>query len=226
MEEYNTLDQIDEEIHALERRLLDLKRQRNSMLNICRLPKELLVLIICNLQIQTKRLDEPKSRKPISSVHYYFFDFKNHDLGWLRMTSVCKHIRDVAVNTPQLWMWVQWNPSHWNEMTVSRSENASLYIHSLGSLRQEYGIAETAHNFLSEAGHARLHIEFINIERVILQAPPSRLTVLHLISPDKADTVADTVIRILSKQLVEFALYNTPSKLGLPSSGPNFNACI
>jgi hypothetical protein len=54
MAEYNTLDHMDKETNVLELHLLDLKRQRNAMLIMCRPPTELLVLIICNLQIQTK----------------------------------------------------------------------------------------------------------------------------------------------------------------------------
>jgi hypothetical protein len=79
---------VDENI-KIHKRSFDLKNHRNSITPICRLPDELLVLVICNLQF----------KKTLSGkVDDAFLDFEDHDFRWMSITWVCKHIYDVAVS--------------------------------------------------------------------------------------------------------------------------------
>jgi hypothetical protein len=65
------------------------------MIHICRLPDELIVLIIRRAEWTT-----PDNRDED------FFNTKTHEFRWVWMASVCTRFRNAAHRTPQLWTWV------------------------------------------------------------------------------------------------------------------------
>jgi hypothetical protein len=129
--------QVDENI-KIHKRSLDLKNHRNPITPICRLPDELLVLVIRNLQF----------KKTLSGkVDEAFFDFDDHDFRWIRITWLCKHIHDVAVSLDK--------GTHWNKLALSRSKRSALIINALEQGNNRFVRASPTLEFL-EAGHARV----------------------------------------------------------------------
>jgi hypothetical protein len=103
---------VEEEIHALEQRLVMLKQKRNSMITICQLPDEVPVLILRKLQVKcTSQRDEEG-----------FFCFR-------------KQSRDVAIATPQFWNWITYTTPVRTSLILSRSERVPLCIDRLSGTK-------------------------------------------------------------------------------------------
>ncbi|KAF9480799.1 hypothetical protein BDN70DRAFT_585071 [Pholiota conissans] len=87
---------IDDAVAHLKSQIADLHSQRNLLAPICRLPPEILGEIFLLAKGST-----------------YYADFYVHDYyGWIkRLTHVCRHLRNVALASPQLWSKGPW-PLH------------------------------------------------------------------------------------------------------------------
>lgn len=96
--------EIDKELSIYEQRILELKMRRNTYTDISTLPSELLVGIF--LLVQASR--------PLKE--------------WHRITHVCRHWRDTAINTPILWTKPPTRNEHYTSLMLERSKIASLNI--------------------------------------------------------------------------------------------------
>jgi hypothetical protein len=148
--------------------MLNESRKANSMTPICRLPDELLVLILRELQI-----------KPDRSEWQPDFDFHNFDgfnSDWIRMTWVCQHMRDVAISSPELWTFLTYtHTAAWNALVVSRARQIELCI----DIAHRYARgATTSATYLYKAQHAR--VMFSNSIFVMLLRDAPFLTILHV----------------------------------------------
>jgi hypothetical protein len=108
-------DEIDARICALESEIRELKRRRNSITPIFRLPSEILVTIIQHVQNESKAYEDV---------------FSKFDHSWVRIMLVCQHLRTVAVQTPTLWTVIDHNSrsAEWRDVCHQRSATAPLQI--------------------------------------------------------------------------------------------------
>jgi hypothetical protein len=108
-------DEIDARIRALESEIRELKRRRNSITPIFRLPSEILVTIIQHVQNESKAYEDV---------------FSKFDHSWVRIMLVCQHLRTVAVQTPTLWTVIDHNSrsAEWRDVCHQRSATAPLHI--------------------------------------------------------------------------------------------------
>jgi F-box-like len=113
--------QIDARIAALEREIIALKAERNSISPIARLPPEILSRIF----IAFAHLgQEPRS---VASSSYYSATCVR-TVQWSVLTEVSQHWRDVALGCPQLWSRIGFHKSGWAQLMLERSKDAPLYI--------------------------------------------------------------------------------------------------
>ncbi|KAK7019150.1 hypothetical protein VNI00_018182 [Paramarasmius palmivorus] len=102
---------LDEKIAQTKENLHNLHFQRNSLLPICRLPNEILALILIFCASDVRRYSTPHWR-----------------MSWLWLTHVCQHWRAIALGCPAMWDTPDFSkPSLAREMLV-RAKLAPLYI--------------------------------------------------------------------------------------------------
>jgi hypothetical protein len=170
---------------------LQRRRMQNSMAPMCKLPDELLVLILDILQVKGREHDE------IFNPAFYSFDW--HNAQWVRMTWVCHHIRSVAINSPQLWTWIHSKQlPAWINLTASRSQTASLCI-DLEMCHAEFPL-----HLLSRATSVKIDCwseHNVDVETSLVQNFPDKLTVLYSHYSQDPATVA--LLARLANQLVE-----------------------
>jgi hypothetical protein len=90
------INQLDQEIAALERQLIDLKARRNLLVPFCRLPLEILVRMLYFAQVAS-----PDDRNQIKTP---WIDFNRR---WTECTRVCRRLREIALETPSLWTFIE-----------------------------------------------------------------------------------------------------------------------
>jgi hypothetical protein len=189
----NAIARLDEEIADIEKHLVILKRKRNSMVPICRLPDELLVLLMRHIQ------SKPWTLK---SMDLEFYDFDAFDLRWMQITWVCQHIRRVAIDSPELWTEVCSEQSpEWNDLCASRSREAGI---CMDIPYGHYGEREHPATYLSNARQARIESWGLNLSRAVEQHLPTRLQVLHAQRPYGLPAI--NFIISVADQLVELCL--------------------
>ncbi|KAF8138969.1 hypothetical protein EV363DRAFT_554031 [Boletus edulis] len=107
---------VDEEIDKQIRLLCDLQTQRNSFLLISRLPTETLAAIfICSARdYHSTQRGYPTRTAP----------------GWVNVSYVCRHWRNVALNCPTLWSYLFFTSRRWTEELLARSKQASLKLYA------------------------------------------------------------------------------------------------
>lgn len=104
--------QIDEAIQKHQISISALRSQRNALAPISRLPPE----IFCNIFLFAKA---GQGGQP---------------LKWIKLSHVSRHWRNIAVNSPNLWVDLPVKHLRWVEEMLSRSKNASIIIEaSLGT---------------------------------------------------------------------------------------------
>ncbi|KAF8638216.1 hypothetical protein AX16_010562 [Volvariella volvacea WC 439] len=103
-----TRTNIDEEISLLERRLLQLRRLRNTLAPISRLPEDVMLRIM-------SELPPAKSAPPQS---------------WIQFTYVCRQWRTISINYPLLWtrFYIPHMSQSWIKTFIDRSRSAPLAI--------------------------------------------------------------------------------------------------
>ncbi|PPQ63462.1 hypothetical protein CVT24_004994 [Panaeolus cyanescens] len=106
---------IEEDAQHKAEELLKLKRCQNNLAPISRLPPELLTRSFAWL------VEDFAFRSPE--------DWNSQTIQWVKITHVCHHWREVALNSPHLWsILVNFKPK-WAEIQLERSKQASLYLH-------------------------------------------------------------------------------------------------
>jgi hypothetical protein len=86
---------VELEIARLQAQVIDMKRTRNSLTPLCRLPSEILVDIILRTQA-------PELRKFDGGYNPLLYNFE-HDQKWEKVTLTCSHIHHMCIVTPYLW---------------------------------------------------------------------------------------------------------------------------
>jgi hypothetical protein len=123
-----SLEQIEQEIEALESQLLQLKARRNMFTPLARLPAEILGRILYFAQVPS-RANEDDDRYLKSPLVILIYDRR-----WTEYTLVCKRIRSVALETPILWTFVELDfsrpPTAWTEICVKRAKECPLEIYA------------------------------------------------------------------------------------------------
>ena len=107
-----SISTVDKGIDATRQFLRSLLTRRNSLLPISLLPPEILASIFHLLV-----LEEP----PLSG---------KRNLGWLKVTHVCQHWRQIALDNLSLWAKIWGNPTdtNWISEILVRAKNAPLDI--------------------------------------------------------------------------------------------------
>jgi hypothetical protein len=154
------------------------RRKQNSLTLICRLPHELLVAIIRDVQIQRDQSHDNRAKIELESE---FFDFDSYNTLWFRITWICIHIRNVALNSPELWTRVvSKQTKQWNALMLSRAEASGLCINVCDGPD-----IETLLENISRATYARMvsyrhsDSQTQNAVESLRDAPATMLSILH-----------------------------------------------
>jgi hypothetical protein len=173
----------------------------SSMSGICQLPEELLLLILGELQIKPDRS---------SSQHNVdFYKFDEYDISWIRMTWVCRRIRNVAISSPELWTRVYSKQTReWNALVISRAEHRDLIIdlsHVSG------GDMKTPAENLSRSACTRIQHWGKHTQKALVLhtdfSTNARITIFHAHVLPNLIAISFTVS--LANQLVELCLSDT-----------------
>jgi hypothetical protein len=123
MRPLSILSEIEEKILSLEAELLHLKRLRNDLGPIGRLPSELLVHIFLLVQDGFNAEDPPDDEFSIPLI----------DHRWSRVMLVCCRFRTLAIQSPKLWNVVNDamvdRISKWGQICESRCAETPIYTH-------------------------------------------------------------------------------------------------
>lgn len=111
--------QIDARIAALEREIIALKIERNSISPVARLPPE----ILSSIFVAFAGLNQ----EPRPGPSYYLGE-STRTVPWSVLTEVSQHWRGVALGCPQLWSRIVFHKSGWAQLMLQRSKDAPLYI--------------------------------------------------------------------------------------------------
>ncbi|KAF5325341.1 hypothetical protein D9619_010085 [Psilocybe cf. subviscida] len=136
---------MNDEASSYEQRIRELKTRRNAHADVSSLPLELLVDIFLLVQKNTPLKD------------------------WHRITQVCRHWRDTAINTPILWTKPPVRHQDYTSLMLERSKTSNLYIFlaslvstaTLVSLSGHIGRIQTLTAFLPVEQLAELCDRFI-----------------------------------------------------------------
>jgi hypothetical protein len=138
------IDACDRRIAALERELAELKRYRNALTPICRLPAETLAAILIYVQHGGQDCDV---RDP----------WRTYNFEWVRMMLVCRPFRDVALGASELWKYVDFGRQRWSPLWTEaflRNARHPVVIRDrsgLGEARQFFMKALSADVLVNEA---------------------------------------------------------------------------
>ena len=120
---------LDKQIAEREAEIIQLKRSRNSLLRIARIPPEVLGCIFqMNLVSKLPRNDDDR----FATIHIDSYDF----------LLVCHHWYEVACRTPELWSCWGHNLVDWNRRCL-RFENSPLDLVLDGAVHQAGTFDET-----------------------------------------------------------------------------------
>jgi hypothetical protein len=158
MSSANTLDELEAQISVLEKKLAELRRQRNGYMRVCTLPAEILTEVFRWLQHVHCA---PNDAQP----------WLTYDCTWVHAMLVCRRFRDVAVHAPTLWTLIDYTTQspRWCKLSAKRAGDADL------SLFTETTYDET---YVARVRSARVPV-LANTERVFNQPAP-RLRELQL----------------------------------------------
>jgi hypothetical protein len=119
---------------------------------LCRIPVAILIRILKFVQLAP----DGHSRAKNESAYYSWNAPRN---GWTRMLQVCKHVYEVAVQTPELWSTIDcaWSTSRISHLR-KRSGDTPLTLRAPISTRNP-----SVHRVLSESIH-HAHAAFITLQ--------------------------------------------------------------
>ncbi|KAI0043046.1 hypothetical protein FA95DRAFT_444115 [Auriscalpium vulgare] len=108
---------LDDELSHLERVSREVRARRNALSPTHRLPQEVLAHVFSILAEQAPPLEDP-----------------SHDhigwmlLGWITVTHVCQHWRQVALYNPTLWAREVSSHPAWTQVRLERSKDALISV--------------------------------------------------------------------------------------------------
>ncbi|KAI0319339.1 hypothetical protein OF83DRAFT_817324 [Amylostereum chailletii] len=133
---------LEEEFQAMHRALFETSRRRNVMVSkIYRLPTEVLTTVfgftrdVWHPSTQPPRSgpDRAFAHPPRPDPHAMCKNCTRWDPGWIKLTQISHHFREIAFDTPSLWTNVNCSelPMFWQEkaLSLSRSIPLSIFVH-------------------------------------------------------------------------------------------------
>ena len=143
------LQTIDDEVAALRILITSMHRQRNSFARVSRLPPEILSRIFSFLAVINAPTGYGVSSRSV-----------DQKLGWIRVSHVCSHWREVALEDPTLWRCIPFFlGSHWVTETLVRAKGAPLIIDFMNHLLHQ----ETAQSFTSSILPHLSHVQCLKL---------------------------------------------------------------
>jgi hypothetical protein len=194
------LNEIDQQIHFHEARLLTLKARRNSLVPILNLPQEIIGRIIKLTQLTG--IQEPYTRPGFLECR-----LRNQ---WRRIMLVSKSFRAVALAVPEIWAFINmnWKNTEWTVTSLERAKSVPLVLDCRIPYRKSgaHSYELTMANF-SRAYAASLLIRDNNQDQIValLQTAAPQLNTLQL-TGNLGSTNILNVLPNLSIQLVELTL--------------------
>jgi hypothetical protein len=185
------LNAIDARILVLEQELAYLKKHRNNLLPLFKLPPELIVRIT---RIVQSDFDQATWRQ--QDHHLYDDTEPGGDGQWTRIMLLCRHIRNIVVDARALWRTVDFNRrAEWTQLCLERAGDTSLDIiakfglhsdalHNTGMSHEDF-----AQTYILKSRVARLHYwgegHEAHVARV-LQQPAPIMRCLYLSTHDES----------------------------------------
>ncbi|KAI0300147.1 hypothetical protein B0F90DRAFT_1619426, partial [Multifurca ochricompacta] len=111
---------VDDELSALHMVMCAMRTRRNHLSLIGRLPSEILSFIF-----SFHAVNQPVARDPIyNSDDPFPPSLTQVELGWITVTHVCRHWRQVAISNPNLWCTIVFDlGAKWAEEMLARSKS-------------------------------------------------------------------------------------------------------
>lgn len=154
----NTIADIDARINALTKELLLLRRRRNALSFICRLPADIMIYIFqCT---QYNRISTMSFDKSIDGPLGNTFAQQRSDLdhSWIRLMSTCVYFREAALGAGQLWRDVSVPGNiQWRTLCLARAQGCLPILRYRGlpdgkaDRRDEFDLASTQFSRALEA---------------------------------------------------------------------------
>jgi hypothetical protein len=189
---------IELEIARLQAQVVDMKKSRNRLVPFCRLPSEILGRIFFKTQVPKHDpfVEEIQDASVIHSVEILEHEASFHDFGyddeWERAISLCSHVYQVCLNTPELWAYVNlaWPASKIQRcMSLSKSHDLTvLWIPNQYQTRFTLDVAVAGACF-QRASAANILMKHSSQNEVgpmigIIRQSAPRLSTLHFDSDD------------------------------------------
>jgi ribonuclease HI len=101
---------------------LRLQTRRNRLSPLCRLPVDIIRLIL-DIVVHSQH------KIPSTSTHEGIHNIYGEPVVWLRVVNVCAYIRSIAIASPNLWSHIDlFKNLNWNSLCISRAGEACLSI--------------------------------------------------------------------------------------------------
>ncbi|EPQ57323.1 hypothetical protein GLOTRDRAFT_137673 [Gloeophyllum trabeum ATCC 11539] len=107
-------EELDKKIRQRINELSQLRSQRNELAPVSKLPPEVLAHIFSICSILEPFVIQPPYGTPLHS--------------WFKVTQVCKHWREVALNCAPLWHRIEFSAPKWTVEMLRRSKNAPIVV--------------------------------------------------------------------------------------------------
>jgi hypothetical protein len=180
----DSLTELGNEINLLESRLLALKRKRNSMMTICRIPSDVLVRILHQLRmIVDESLKFRKDEGDVVSECWLEPGFRDFHCNpaWIRMTFICTHIRGLALEIPELWTSIDVR-RHESlvALYISRAKGLPLIVNFDRTTTAQIWASKRSGFYLKQAKALRTVAGNKRPLGLLLECAPPTLSTLHV----------------------------------------------
>ncbi len=161
---------LDNELYALHMIMCAMRTRRNNVSLIGRLPPEILSCIFSFHAINQPVLSDPIYNPNDPFPSGYRYGPTRLGLGWIAITHVCRHWRQVALSDPTLWRTIVFDlGTEWAEEMLARSKATLIsYCRDL-SFRPRVSRGRSVDDELT----LRKHLS--HIQRLVLSGHPDTL---------------------------------------------------
>jgi hypothetical protein len=161
----DTLEFLDAQISSLEIQLAQLKRRRNRLIPICRLPFELLIHIL-------KLIQRPIDAFRVDYMTYSWEPFHN---SWRNLVTICASIREKVMDSVDIWAAVDVHSADikWLEYCKQRAGDVPLTIRAVRAKTFGFRAASDSVHIFASKNLSRARAVYLRPEGVglrVLQA--------------------------------------------------------
>jgi hypothetical protein len=194
MASISTIQALDHRIAVLESELIELKRRRNALTQISRLPSEIIVTIIERLQHD-------------QSAPNHGFLCQTYDRSWTRITAVCHMLRTIALQTPALWTILNYHTcsEEWIKLSSSRAGDVSLHV--------SYRRTDNVNDHWSQVQSAELYEQEAITTALAVPAPNLRTLGIYANDDDLRPIIDAHLLTNVSMRLTFLKLEGTAVKV-------------